>query len=191
MTLTRPFAVYRYIRERRDRALRQCEAHMSEAASRVVELEQLVQDLREEVADMDKEIHESGATLARFRDNLSLRKMKQEIEDLQAEIDQHDLEQAGSAKAQFEERYQVEKEKENKLRSKVSSRLKSQIVSKKKLNNAFQQARLAGELGILKSQLKTSKQELASQFKGIHEKYTKQLVQVKVRTHIPPRRSAG
>ncbi|KAG8779438.1 DNA repair protein rad50 [Ceratobasidium sp. 428] len=150
----------KYIRERRDRALRQCEAHVSEAAGRVAELEQSVQGLREEVANMDREIHESGATLARFRDNLSLRKLKQEIEGLQAEIDEHDLEQAGSAKAQFEEKYQVEKEKENKLRSK--------------------QARLAGELGILKSQLKTSKQELASQFKGIHEKYTKQLVQVKM-----------
>lgn len=94
---------------------------MSEAAVRVAELEQSVQELREELADMDKEIHESGATLAKFRDNLNLRKMKQEIEDLQAEIDEHDLEQAGSAKAQFEEKYQVEKEKENKLRSKVRS----------------------------------------------------------------------
>ncbi|QRV86474.1 DNA repair protein RAD50 [Ceratobasidium sp. AG-Ba] len=156
--LTAP--IDKYVRERRDRALRQCEAHVSEAAARVTELEQSVQGLREEVADMDKEIHESGATLARFRDNLSLRNMKQDIANIQAEIDGYDLEQAGSAKAQFEEKYQIEKEKENKLRSK--------------------QARLAGELGILKSQLKTSKQELASQFKGIHEKYTKQLVQVKM-----------
>ncbi|KEP54869.1 DNA repair protein RAD50 [Rhizoctonia solani 123E] len=152
--------IERYIRERKDRALRQCETRVSEAAARIVELEQSVQGLREEVAEIDREIHESGATLAKFRDNLSLRRMKQEIENLRTEIDQHDLEQAGAAKAQFEEKYQIEKDKENKLRSK--------------------QARLAGELGILKSQLKTSKQELASQFQGIHDKYTKQLVQVKM-----------
>ncbi|CAE6462927.1 unnamed protein product [Rhizoctonia solani] len=152
--------IERYIRERKDRALRQCETRVSEAATRIIEIEQSVQGLREEVAEIDREIHESGATLAKFRDNLSLRRMKQEIEELQTEIDQHDLEQAGAAKAQFEERYQIEKEKENKLRSK--------------------QARLAGELGILKSQLKTSKQELTSQFQGINEKYTKQLVQVKM-----------
>ncbi|KAH7340554.1 hypothetical protein B0J17DRAFT_704970 [Rhizoctonia solani] len=152
--------IERYIRERKDRALRQCETRVSEAATRIVEIEQSVQGLREEVAEIDREIHESGATLAKFRDNLSLRRMKQEIEELQNEIDHHDLEQAGAAKAQFEEKYQIEKDKENKLRSK--------------------QARLAGELGILKSQLKTSKQELASQFQGINEKYTKQLVQVKM-----------
>jgi DNA repair protein RAD50 len=94
---------------------------VSEAAAHIAELEQSVQGLREEVAAIDREIHESGATLAKFRDNLNLRKMKQEIEDLQTEIDQHDLEQAGSAKAQFEEKYQVEKDKENKLRSKVEA----------------------------------------------------------------------
>lgn len=155
---------------------------MSEAAARIVELEQSVQGLREEVAEIDREIHESGATLAKFRDNLNLRKMKQEIEDLQAEIDEHDLEQAGSAKAQFEERYQIEKDKENKLRSKVRRVRLCEIL--KSLTGPLQQARLAGELGILKSQLKTSKQELASQFQGIHEKYTKQLVQVKVRAYM-------
>ncbi|CAE6410000.1 DNA repair protein RAD50 [Rhizoctonia solani AG-1 IB] len=152
--------IERYIRERKDRVLRQCETQVSEAAARIADVEQLVQELRDEVAEIDKEIHESGATLAKFRDNLSLRKMKQDVESIQAEIEQHDLEQAGAAKAQFEERYQIEKDKENKLRSK--------------------QARLAGELGILKSQLKSSKQELASQFQEIHEKYTKQLVQVKM-----------
>ncbi|QRW27108.1 DNA repair protein RAD50 [Rhizoctonia solani] len=143
-----------------DRALRQCETRVSEAAISIAELEQSVQELREELAEIDREIHEAGATLAKFRDNLSLRKMKQDIENIQTEIAQHDLEQAGAAKAQFDERYQIEKDKENKLRSK--------------------QARLAGELGILKSQLKSSKQELASQFQGINEKYTKQLVQVKM-----------
>ncbi|GAB1517350.1 DNA repair protein rad50 [Rhizoctonia solani] len=152
--------IERYIRERKDRALRQCETRVSEAAISIAELEQSVQELREELAEIDREIHEAGATLAKFRDNLSLRKMKQDIENIQTEIAQHDLEQAGAAKAQFDERYQIEKDKENKLRSK--------------------QARLAGELGILKSQLKSSKQELASQFQGINEKYTKQLVQVKM-----------
>jgi DNA repair protein RAD50 len=95
---------------------------VSEAAARIADVEQLVQELRDEVAEIDKEIHESGATLAKFRDNLSLRKMKQDVESIQAEIEQHDLEQAGAAKAQFEERYQIEKDKENKLRSKVSVR---------------------------------------------------------------------
>ncbi|ELU44037.1 RAD50 protein [Rhizoctonia solani AG-1 IA] len=147
-------------KNRYDRALRQCETRVSEAAISIAELEQSVQELREELAEIDREIHEAGATLAKFRDNLSLRKMKQDIENIQTEIAQHDLEQAGAAKAQFDERYQIEKDKENKLRSK--------------------QARLAGELGILKSQLKSSKQELASQFQGINEKYTKQLVQVKM-----------
>ena len=59
--------------------------------------------------------------MANIRENLRVRKLIQDIAATQAEIDSYDLEEAAKAKRIFEEKYNVEKQRETNLQSEVSS----------------------------------------------------------------------
>lgn len=68
---------------------------------------------------IEKEKNEGGATLARYRDNLRLRKLRSEIVLAKAERDQYDLEEASKARRNFERTYPKMQERLEKLKDKV------------------------------------------------------------------------
>lgn len=78
-----------------------------------------LEEARAKLAKINKEIDESGASMANLRDNIRARMLVKKIAVIQEEIDQFDLEEAARAKRNFEEKYQVEKEKETELQVKV------------------------------------------------------------------------
>ena len=80
-----------------------------------------IENVRNSVAAIDKEINESGASMANLRENIRVRKLAREIVATQAEIDSHDMEEAAKSRRNFQEKYKVEKQKESEMQSKVSN----------------------------------------------------------------------
>jgi DNA repair protein RAD50 len=73
------------------------------------------------IAEIDKEIHESGASMANLRENIRIRNLVRDIAATQEEIDSHDMEEAAKARRNFDQQYKVKKDEESNLQSKVLS----------------------------------------------------------------------
>lgn len=113
------FAYVRYVREKRGRRLKECIEKVNEYQDEIQRLSLQLEAIRDAIHVIDKEINESGASIANLRDNIRIRKLTQDIVATQAEIDSYDLEEAAKAKRIFDEKYNVEKQKETRLQSKV------------------------------------------------------------------------
>ena len=110
------------MRDKRDRKLKECAAKIEELDGDIKEFSQKLDEARKALAAIEKEINESAASMANLRDNIRARKLVKEIARIQDEIDTYDLEEAAKAKRLFEEKYQIEKDKETELQSKVGVR---------------------------------------------------------------------
>lgn len=108
-----------YVKDKRARLLQECTAKIEELDAEIATLSRKLEDARKVLAAIDKEINESAASMANLRDNIRARKLVKDIAATQAEIDQYDLEEAAKAKRLFEEKYQIEKDKETELQSRV------------------------------------------------------------------------
>lgn len=77
------------------------------------------EEVRQAISLIEKEINESGASMANLRANIRVRKLQRDIAATEAEISAYDMEEAARAKRIFQEKYQAEKQKETELQSKV------------------------------------------------------------------------
>lgn len=109
------------MKAKRARALQDCTARIEELDAEIVQGEGKVKSARDVLASIAKEIDGGNATIANLRGNIRARKLVKDIADTQAEIDTHDLEEAAKSKRLFETQYQVEKDRETALQSKVCS----------------------------------------------------------------------
>lgn len=89
-----------------------CTAELERTTSRL-------EDLRKEISALSKEVNESGAALSRLRENIRLRKLVRQIANLNDEIASHDMEQAATARKNFDEQYNREKTRETEMQSRV------------------------------------------------------------------------
>lgn len=78
-----------------------------------------IESVRGVIAEIDKEIHESGASMANLRENIRIRHLIRDIAATQEEIDSHDMEEAAKARRNFDQQYKVKKAEESNLQSKV------------------------------------------------------------------------
>ena len=108
------------MREKRAQSLTDCAGRIEQYEGEITELGIKIEGVRETVAKIDREINESGSSISRLRDNIRMRRLVKDIEATQAEIDSYDMEGAAKAKRTFEDRYQVEKQRETEMQSKVS-----------------------------------------------------------------------
>ena len=105
--------------ERRARELKRCEERVVEAERHITELNGTIERKRTDLAGLDKEIHEGGATLARYQNNLQLRKSRAALAKVVNDISNLDLEEAARAKRDFEKLYPIMKAKLDKLNAQV------------------------------------------------------------------------
>lgn len=87
--------------------------------SELQHLNKQLNGIREIVANIQKEINESGASVANLRDNIRARRLVKQTSEVQAEIDSHDMEEMARARRNFDEKYKLAKEKEDNLRVEV------------------------------------------------------------------------
>lgn len=109
----------RYVKSRKTRALEDCSLALQESEARRKELQAQIEDVRNDIAAIDKEIHESGATLSNLRDNIIVRRLKEKIETIDKEVASYDMEEAAKARRNYEDKYQPAKVREQKLNEAV------------------------------------------------------------------------
>ncbi|KAG2030192.1 P-loop containing nucleoside triphosphate hydrolase protein [Suillus americanus] len=151
--------VERYIREKRAHLLVECADKIEQFEQDIKDLVTNIENTRDAIAKIDREISESGSFMANLHGNIRIRKLSRDIAATQAEIDSCDMEGAAKAKRNFEDRYQVEKQRETEMQSKY--------------------AHIGGEISSHQEQLKMTEKDLRD-FKEINNRYTDQLVKVKM-----------
>jgi DNA repair protein RAD50 len=107
------------VRNKSAKALKECAENIEEFQKKIQDFVKAVEYIREVIRSIDKEINESGASVANLRENIRLRKLIRDITATQDEIDSHDMEEAAKAKRTFEDQYKVKKAQESELQSKV------------------------------------------------------------------------
>jgi DNA repair protein RAD50 len=112
----------RYIRDKRARLLIECADKIEQFEQDIKDLVTNIENTRDAIAKIDREISESGSLMANLHGNIRIRKLSRDIAATQAEIDSCDMEGAAKAKRNFEDRYQVEKQRETEMQSKVRAR---------------------------------------------------------------------
>lgn len=110
---------FSYTRDRRGKKLQDCADAITRYETRIRELGLDIEQIRKNIAQLDKEINEGGAALTNLRENRRIRKLQSDIQQTQDAIDTCDLEGAAKAKRNFEEKYQPEKDRENEMQQKV------------------------------------------------------------------------
>ncbi|KAG2155166.1 P-loop containing nucleoside triphosphate hydrolase protein [Suillus bovinus] len=151
--------VERYIRDKRAHLLIECADRIEQFEQDIKDLVTNIENARDAIAKIDREISESGSLMANLHGNIRIRKLARDIAATQAEIDSCDMEGAAKAKRNFEDRYQVEKQRETEMQSKY--------------------AHIGGEISSHQEQLKMTERDLRD-FKDINKRYTDQLVKVKM-----------
>lgn len=109
----------RYVKERRARELKRCNDRVQELERSITDLSDVLNERRKTIAIVEKEKNEGGATLARYRDNQRLRKLRSSLVAAKAERAQYDMDEASKAKRNFERTYPKMQEKLDKLKDKV------------------------------------------------------------------------
>ncbi|KAF9267433.1 P-loop containing nucleoside triphosphate hydrolase protein [Marasmius fiardii PR-910] len=152
--------IERYVRDRKDERLRECDEKLEQQEIHLGELTEREQQCRKDIEAVDKELSESHLLQKNLRDNVRARKLAQQIEETQTEIDKYDMEEAAKARRTFKEQWPVYKEKEDHLHQRYSH--------------------IAGEISSKKSQLDTWESDLKKDFKDINKRYTDQLIRTKM-----------
>ncbi|KAG1844660.1 hypothetical protein DFJ58DRAFT_26251 [Suillus subalutaceus] len=142
--------VERYIRDKRARLLGECADKIEQFEQDIRDLVTNIENTRDAIAKIDREISESGSLMANLHGNIRIRKLSRDIAATQAEIDSCDMEGAAKAKRNFEDRYQVEKQRETEMQSKY--------------------AHIGGEISSHQEQLKMTEKDLRD-FKEINKRY--------------------
>lgn len=88
--------------------------------SSIKELNDNIEEVRNIMAKIDKEISDSGSTIANLRENIRVRKIEKEIQKTREEIATYDMEEAAKAKRNFDSKWDVVKKSEDELKAAVN-----------------------------------------------------------------------
>lgn len=92
---------------------------ISECSAELARMNEKLENIRNDIAHISKQVNESGAASSRLRENIRLRKLIRQIAKITEEIASHDMEQAATARRNFDEQYNREKARETEMQSRV------------------------------------------------------------------------
>lgn len=111
--------IRRHVRDKRGRLLTETIQEIEDLQSKIEDFNKDLESLRAVMNAIDKEINQSGASVANLRENIRVRRLIKDIAATQAKIDTFDMEEAAKAKRNFQEKYPIEKQRETDMQSKV------------------------------------------------------------------------
>ncbi len=112
-------ALLRNGKEKIARRLKDINEVIEEKEAEVQEQALKLEQIRAKLGEIDKEISEAAVTLANLRENIRFRRLKRDLAATEAELDAIDMEEAAKAKRIWTEKWNVEKQKETDLQTKV------------------------------------------------------------------------
>lgn len=108
-------------KEKIARRLKEINELIEEKEAEVQEQGLKLEQIRAKLSEIDKEINEAGVTMANLRENLRFRRLKRDLASTEAELNAIDMEEAAKAKRIWTEKWNIEKQKETDLQTKVGS----------------------------------------------------------------------
>jgi hypothetical protein len=93
---------------------------IEETDSLIKERNENIEEVRNTMAKIDKEISDSGSTIANLRENIRVRKIEKDIQRTREEIATYDMEEAAKAKRNFDSKWDVAKKTEDELKAAVN-----------------------------------------------------------------------
>lgn len=148
-----------YISQRGAQKLADCVDKIADLQSQTQGIQQEVKEVEADVAKIDKDLNESKATERNIVDNLRYRQLGRDLKKIDEELSCLDLDEASVARMEFESKYHDQKQLENSLNG--------------------ESQHLSGEIASLKDQIKQRDEELKTDYKDIHKRFSKKLVEVK------------
>lgn len=142
-----------------DSNYRQCQQEIDTLDNSIKVATQRMTELQESLSDLDKEASKAKAFERNVGDNIRLRAYQREIQELDLKLAELDIDSATKASKEYDESYHTARKYLTGLQA--------------------EQAKLGGEIGIDKKNLKDKRSEMDSEFKDITERYRSQLVKVK------------
>jgi hypothetical protein len=95
----------RYVRGGAARRLRECRKQIDDADEAVSEVQKSEEKARTDVARLQEETSSSEMIASRIRDNLRVRAMRRDIEQIKLDKSKIDLVELGKMKAEYDRRY--------------------------------------------------------------------------------------
>ena len=110
----------RYVRNRGARRLQECTEQLAAKEAEIKNLQRGLDQQREQINAIGREIAEEGAYIIQLRENERFRKLKKNLRENQQKIGTYDMEVAAKARRQFDEKYGPAKKKESDMQAEVS-----------------------------------------------------------------------
>lgn len=112
------------MRNRGARRLQECSEQVEAKEAEIKALQKELDQQREQINAIGREIAEEGAYIVQLRENERFRKLKKNLRENQQKIGTYDMEAAAKARRQFDERYGPAKQRESDMQAEVLTSMK-------------------------------------------------------------------
>lgn len=141
--------------------LKRSETELKEADLQIKDTKDSMADCASSIAKIEKDLAESKGKQRNLRDNVSLRTARRELKAHEAELAALDVASAKKASRKYTSEWNEKRQEHVRLQS--------------------TQARLGGEIETCKKDLRDKKEEMKSEYDKVDERYSYELVSLKVR----------
>ncbi|CAO1623506.1 unnamed protein product [Parajaminaea phylloscopi] len=148
-----------YVANRGAQKLQDCIARIGDLQGQMASIQEESKEIESDVAKIDKDLNESNAVERNIHDNIRYRELGADLEKIDDELGRLDLDEASTARQEFEDKYHNQKQLENTLNGEAQH--------------------LSGEIASLTEQIKARVDELKNDYKDIHARFSKKLVEAK------------
>jgi DNA repair protein RAD50 len=121
---------FRYIKDQGARKLKRCQEKIEDLQDALNRSTEDIAKLRADEDALAQEVSSANTTLSNLKDNIRLRKINRDIQEVETEKAGLDLEEASRARQQFDERYGPAKAQEEEANRQVSRSLLSNLYLK-------------------------------------------------------------
>ncbi|KAG0143588.1 hypothetical protein CROQUDRAFT_109076 [Cronartium quercuum f. sp. fusiforme G11] len=151
--------ITKFIRSGTDQNINRCTQEINNLDKSIKQTSQNIVELQQALTDLDQESTKAKEFERNINDNIRLRAHRKEIEALDQALGDLDVEGAEKASRKFDAEYHKSRKYQAELQA--------------------EHAKLGGEIGMDKKNLKDKKAEMESEFKDIFNRHRRQLIKVK------------
>lgn len=148
-----------YLDGRGAHKLKECIDKIADLQGQIQLVQGETKEFENEVTKVDKDLNEFRATERNIHDNIRYRQLGAELRQIDDELSDLDLDEASTARKDFEAKYHNQKQVENSLNG--------------------ESQHLSGEIASLIEQIKARDDELVTDYKDIYARFSKKLVEAK------------
>ncbi|KAK4051618.1 DNA repair protein rad50 [Microbotryomycetes sp. JL201] len=140
--------------------LLKCEHDLRDQEKVIANSKSRIAQLQIQVSQKEKQLADSNAVLRNFQDNLRLRTEQKQLQEIDTELESLDEEGARRAYRDFETKYHTSRQKQTAEQAR--------------------QAKIAGELEMMKKEMSDKRKEIEEEYKDVDKQFVRELIKSKV-----------